>query len=131
MRYEKSCGTIIINNSKVLLIQQTGFYGFPKGHMEKGETEVETAIRETKEETNLDVKIDEELRFSLSYPKGENILKEVVYFMAEPLNPLDIKAKEDEIAEVMWVEKENVVKTLTFDNIKQLWKEVLKQIETK
>ena len=37
---EKSCGCIIIENDKVLLIQQVkGHWGFPKGHMEKGETE--------------------------------------------------------------------------------------------
>ena len=41
-----------------LLIQQkAGHYGFPKGHVEKNETEVETAIREIKEETGLEVKI--------------------------------------------------------------------------
>ena len=54
---EKSCGCIIINKNKVLLIKQTkGHWGFPKGHVEKDETEIETAIREVKEETGLDVK---------------------------------------------------------------------------
>ena len=49
---EKSCGCIIINKNKVLLIKQTkGHWGFPKGHVEKDETEIETAIREVKEET--------------------------------------------------------------------------------
>ena len=33
---EKSCGCIIINKNKVLLIKQTkGHWGFPKGHVEK------------------------------------------------------------------------------------------------
>ena len=33
---EKSCGCIIINKNKVLLIKQTkGHWGFPKGHIEK------------------------------------------------------------------------------------------------
>ena len=51
---EKSCGCIIINKNKVLLIKQTkGHWGFPKGHVEKDETEIETAIREVKEETNI------------------------------------------------------------------------------
>ena len=40
---EKSCGCIIINKNKVLLIKQTkGHWGFPKGHIEKDETEIET-----------------------------------------------------------------------------------------
>ena len=50
----------ILNNKKqVLLVKQTnGYYGFPKGHVENNETEIETAKRETKEETNLDIKLD-------------------------------------------------------------------------
>ena len=63
MKYEKSCGCIIIDNRKVLLVKQTsGDWGFPKGHVENNETEIETAIRETKEETNIDVEIDEKHR---------------------------------------------------------------------
>lgn len=59
MNNEKSCGTIILNENKILLIQQkkSGNYGFPKGHMKNNETEIETAIRETKEETNIDVTV--------------------------------------------------------------------------
>ena len=55
---EKACGCIIIEDGKVLLIKQhQGFWGFPKGHVEDGETEEETAAREVKEETNIDVEI--------------------------------------------------------------------------
>jgi len=51
---EKSCGCIIINNGKVLLVKQTkGHWGFPKGHVEANETEEETAIREVKEELGI------------------------------------------------------------------------------
>ena len=40
MKKEKSCGTIIIENNKVLLIQQTdNAWGFPKGHVENNEKE--------------------------------------------------------------------------------------------
>ena len=43
MKYEKSCGAIIFDGDKVLILQQTaGHWGFPKGHVEDGETEVET-----------------------------------------------------------------------------------------
>ena len=57
MKHEKSCGCIIIEDKKVLLIKQTnGVWGFPKGHVEENETELQTAEREVKEETNIDVK---------------------------------------------------------------------------
>ena len=56
MKHEKSCGCIIIEDKKVLLIKQTnGIWGFPKGHVEKNETELQTAEREVKEETNCDM----------------------------------------------------------------------------
>ena len=68
MKYEKSCGAVIFDNDKVLVIQQVaGHWGFPKGHVEQGETELETAKREIKEETNLDVEIDETKRNKTSY----------------------------------------------------------------
>ena len=123
---EKACGTIIINDKKVLIIKQKqGFYGFPKGHMEEKETEIETAIRETKEETNLDVLIDETKRYSLNYVVNNKIDKEVIYYLAKPINNNIIKQK-TEIKEILWVDVDKVIDILTFDNLKVLWKKVLK-----
>lgn len=129
MKKEKACGTIIIDNNKVLLIQQKqGFYGFPKGHVEGNETEVETAIRETKEETNLDVVVDESKRFEISYIVNDNIDKNVVYFLAKLTGENKVVAQEEEINEVLWVDIDKVEDILTFDNLKELWKEVLKEV---
>ena len=126
MKKEKACGTIIIDNNKVLLIQQKqGFYGFPKGHVEGNEIEVETAIRETKEETNLDVVVDESKRFEISYIVNDNIDKNVVYFLAKLTGENNIIAQVEEINEVIWVDIDKVEDILTFDNLKELWKEVL------
>lgn len=62
MRHEKSCGTMIIDQSKVLLIgakDENGriFWSFPKGHQESRETDIETAVRETLEEVGLNVEV--------------------------------------------------------------------------
>ena len=76
MKHEKACGCIIINDNKVLMVyQNNGLVGFPKGHVENNETEEETAIRETKEETNLDVSINKDLRFETNYIVNGNIYK--------------------------------------------------------
>ena len=55
-------GVLIISRDKVLLVRHgetaghlTGSYGLPGGRANENESETETAIRETKEETNLDV----------------------------------------------------------------------------
>ena len=88
LKKEKACGCIIIDNGKVLLVEQnSGFWGFPKGHVEDGETEVETAIREVKEETNIDVLIpNENQRYVQEYIVKEEIFKQVVLFMAKKIS---------------------------------------------
>lgn len=126
---EKSCGTIIIDNNKVLIIKQKqGFYGFAKGHMEENETEIETAIRETKEETNLDILIYETKRYSVNYKVNNKINKEVIYYLAKPITK-NIKKQESEINEILWVDIDKVIDILTCNNIKKMWKKVLKDIK--
>ena len=60
MQHEKSCGAVVFTRTdkgvKYLLIANLkGIYGFPKGHVEAGETEEQTALREIREETGLRV----------------------------------------------------------------------------
>ena len=127
MKNEKSCGCIIVNDEKILLVEQvnSGTYNFPKGHMNPGETEIETAIREVKEETNLDVIINDQLRFPLSYVQKGTINKEVVYYVASITNINDLKPQIKEINKMLWVNIDKVYDTLTFDNLKNIWKDVL------
>ena len=66
--YEKSCGAVIFyksrQNTKILLVKNSNgrYWSFPKGHIEDGENEHQTAIREIKEETGLDVVIEKGFR---------------------------------------------------------------------
>ena len=124
MKKEKSCGAIIVNdNNQVLLVKQTlGHYGFPKGHVEIGETEEETAIREVKEETNIDIEITRKDRFIVSYNVTDTISKDVIYFIAKPLT-FDEKPQKTEVAEILWVDIDEVVNYLGFENIIKLWTE--------
>ena len=62
MKYEKSCGAVVFTRVdgeiRYLLIKSlTGTYGFPKGHVEAGETEIQTARREIFEEVGLSVEL--------------------------------------------------------------------------
>lgn len=123
---EKSCGAIIFNDGKVLVVKQTsGFYGFPKGHVEIGETEKETAIREVKEETGLDIKIISDKRYTQSYIVKENVHKDVVFFIAKLENNNE-KRQVEEIEEILWININEVENILTYDSLKELWKEVKK-----
>ena len=128
LRKEKACGCVVIENEKVLLIKQTkGHWGLPKGHVEEGETEHETAIREVKEETNYDVEIVNEKRFVERYIIDNKIDKEVVYFIAKKIGG-NAEKQETEVTDIKWCSFDEAIKTVTFDNLKQLLKNVYKEI---
>lgn len=127
LKREKSCGCIIIEKDKVLLIQQAeGHWGFPKGHVEKGETEIETAIREVKEETNLDVEINENKRYTIEYIIDKGTLKQVVLFIAKKINGNE-KCQESEIKSMKWMTFEDAIKTITYNNTRELFSKILKE----
>lgn len=100
MKYEKSCGAVVFTRSgqqlRYVLVQETnGFHSFPKGHMEAGETEVETALREIKEETGLTVRLLPGFRTVDDHPLWEKpgTMKQIVYFLAEYAHqPLVVQA---------------------------------------
>lgn len=128
MKYEKSCGAIVIQGEKILIIQQAaGHWGFPKGHVEDGETEVETAIREIKEETNLDVEIDESHRYVEHYSPKEGVEKDVVLFVAKMIGG-EIKAQEEEVQKIKWLSYEEAIQTITYDNSRSVLKEAWKEL---
>ena len=131
MKYEKSCGCIIINDNKVLLVQQNdGHWGFPKGHMEENETEIQTAIREVKEETNLDVKIEEKRRYVNTYMCREDTTKDVILFLATPTNS-DIKPQEEEIKKIEWFDMDKAIERITYDNTKTILRQVKNEYNCK
>lgn len=88
---EKSCGAVVFvrNNGELryLLIRNlAGAYGFPKGHMEPGETELETARREIMEETGLKVAFVPGFRREDRYFLAQKtVSRHIVYFLAESL----------------------------------------------
>ena len=123
MNDEKSCGAIVYRrfhgNTEILLIRhiKSGYWSFPKGHVENGETEVETATREIQEETNIDVLIDSGFRETVSFSPRRDTSKTVVYFVAKALNN-DTKPQLEEISEIRWVEIGQAASHLTYDNDK-------------
>jgi 8-oxo-dGTP pyrophosphatase MutT (NUDIX family) len=128
MKHEKSCGAIVINNGKVLVLtQNNGLHGFPKGHMELFEDERDTAIRETKEETNLDIDIYEDLRFPIKYTMKSGIKKKVIYFIGHPTSNNELKPQLKEVKEVNWIDEDKVLDFLEHDNIRDLYKKAIKQ----
>ena len=125
MEKEKSCGCIVIDNGKVLLIQHLkGHWDIPKGHMEAGETEQETALREVKEETGVDVEIISDKKSTLEYTVENGNLNKVVYFIAKKIGGEE-KAQETEVSEIRWLAFDEAVEMLTYDNSKELLRKAI------
>jgi len=85
---DKSAGLLIICNNKILLGHPTGSswkgtYSIPKGHIEKGETELEAAIRETFEEVGVNIKPSEVSNENgiIEYDRNGKVYKKVYYFV--------------------------------------------------
>lgn len=129
---EKSCGAVVYRKSNkiefLLLKHNAGHYSFPKGHVENNETEEQTAIREIKEETNIEVKLDTNFRYTVTYSPKPNITKDVIYFIAEKTNGIE-KPQETEIQSLKWAEKEEALNLITYDNDKQILINAIKYLE--
>ena len=129
---EKSCGCIILKENKMLLIGAKNdhgkfFWSFPKGHQEKGETDIETALRETKEETGLNVEIINDKPIKTGHLiHGGPAYKEILLFVAKPLND-EIKIQEDEIEKAQWVRIDEAGKYLK-DYYRDAWEELLNSL---
>lgn len=129
MKYEKSCGAVVLDGDKVLIIQQNeGHWGFPKGHVEEGETEVQTAVREIKEETNIDVKVDDKYRYVEVYSPKENVEKEVVFFVASKVGG-NVVAQEEEVQNIEWLSITNAMERLTYESSKRVLRNVIKDLK--
>ena len=129
MLYEKSCGFVVYDENqgarKYLVIRaRNGDYGFPKGHVEGDETEYETALRELKEETNLEVQIFEGFRRQVEYimPRRRNVMKRCVYFLGRCTTD-NIVCQASEVLEAEFLPLDEALNLLTFDNTKEILKE--------
>ena len=125
MQHEKSCGAIVYRkfhgNIELLLIknQNGGHWSFPKGHVEEGETEEQTAIREIMQETGIEVMLDTSFRRVITYAPKKEITKDVIYFLAKAVT-YDYTPQEEEIAQIKWVEINHAASILSYDNDRQL-----------
>jgi len=134
MPLERSAGAIIFQKNqeiKYLLLHypssskaKKDYWDLPKGHIEEGEEEKTTVIREVEEETGLkDVKIVEGFKELIKYFfkfQGKTIFKTVVFYLAETKTE-EIKISGEHIG-YKWLPYEEALKQVTFDNAKEILK---------
>ena len=126
--FEKSCGVLPYRIEKgqqeFLLVFETfsKCWSIPKGHIEAGESDVQTAMRELYEETGLTAKLDTNRSASIEYPISNFARKEVVFYLGEVVGIP--KVREGEIDKYKWVTAEELKDYLfpdTFDACESLF----------
>ena len=133
MKYEKSCGAVIFRKAadwNVLLIRHTKgrHISFPKGHVEPGETESQTAEREVLEETGLRVRVDRRFRAENRYNIRPDTQKLVVIFAA--LTELaDITPQPEEIAEAFWMPIAQANDYLTYERDRKIMRDAFDHLK--
>jgi len=122
----RSAGVVIFREGKkfLLLLYPGGYWDFPKGHMEPGETSEQTALRELKEETGISKTgilpgFKETIRYYY-VENGKRFLKFVVFYIAET------KQKKVKISwehrDFIWLPYKEALKKLTYQNAKNVLK---------
>lgn len=129
MNYEYSCGAVVFTRiggeTHYLLVRQTGqregCHGFPKGHMEPGETEEQTALREIYEEVGLRVRLLEGFRSVTEYPLPllPDTRKRVTFFLAE-YEDQTITIQETEVASYTLAPFEKALELTEFADSKRI-----------
>jgi len=112
---EISCGAVIYRNllgkMQVLLVKQNSTHtgwGIPKGHMEPGESYVETAKREVKEETGVSIKILTRLPH-VTFEKRTHTKVVIPYLAIQTCNATPTHVHQNsEVSEVKWFDINNL-----------------------
>lgn len=127
MAIEKTSGAVVYRRHnqhlEYLLLQSTNkgnFWGFPKGHVEGNESLKETAEREIREETQLNLDVDTSFHVYTEYDLPNGNRKQMTLFLAEVKDPEMIKLQAAEIKDDSWLPYEEARQRLTYDNLKQL-----------
>ena len=135
--YEKSCGALVLRRDAssgefyILMIRHRpgGYRSFPKGHVERGEKERETAVREVLEETSVNITIVPDFRHVVYYAPAPGVEKEVVYFLGRT-DQVYVHPQRGEVAQVEWIPFDRAEKYLTHDNDKKVLDAARRKLQT-
>lgn len=128
VRFERSCGIVLYSEDEVagreylLLHYPTGHWDFAKGHVEKDEEDLATALRETREETGLDkVDIRHDFRHEFEYwyrHRDTPIRKKVTWFLGR-VGTKHVKISHEHQG-YEWLPYPRAVERVTYANAKDL-----------
>lgn len=106
---------------RYLLIKnkRSAHWGFPKGHIEKGETKKQTACREVLEETGIHLNIIDGFESVSKYKIKDKIEKQVSIFVGTTKD-VNTVIQPEEIEDYIWLTYDRAMSLLKFDNDKNI-----------
>jgi len=119
--FQKSCGVLpyrSVGDKREYLIvfeQFSKCWSLPKGHMEAGETEQQTAHRELMEETGLTVILEDHKQATIEYPVSPVSRKQVVLFTGQVTGTP--RVREGEIERYRWISPDEFSHYLHADTV--------------
>ena len=117
-----SAGCVVFKDDSVLLVSFSKRIGFPKGHVENGESMEETALRETYEETGVKARILQSKPYVV--PSARPGDQRSVYFYKAEYVEGALEADGEEVEKAFWVKRECVLDLLSFEEDKAIYKEI-------
>ena len=110
--FQKAAGGIVFLENKMLIINKFGKYDLPKGHVEQGETDAQTALREVEEETgvtHLNIVKDCTFSYHIFSQKNKFVLKQTHWFVMTTNVWQEPNAQTEEgIEQATWISKEDI-----------------------
>ncbi len=123
-------GIILIKDNQIALIyrDKQKDYSFPKGHLEKNETIIECAIRETEEEIKRKVKLISEKEIYIEhYVTPSNEKCECHYFLGLDDGVSDNTSTDTH--ELIWTNYDKVESVLSYPSLKKVWNEIRNEVK--
>jgi len=117
----------------LLLHYEAGHWGFPKGKIEEDEDKRETALRELKEEASLLATIHDGFEYSFEYffkEKDGDLAKKTVYFFVGRTRSKKVRLSDEHVG-FEWLEYEQAIEKLTYDNARKLLEKANKFLQKK
>ena len=110
-RPEVCVGAVVVDDDRLLMIRRghgpgAGEWSVPGGRVEHGETLVEAVVREVREETGLDVAVDQFLGFVERITDEAHFV--ILDFAATAFDPDALEAGDD-AAEAAWIDVNDVI----------------------